>query len=249
MIRVLTYGKHSVKNLGFKTHTWLDGRVENYDNDVVIRWGNNYLLTDRYGRSRDFRNVINPAVAVQTNMSKIEAHGILSEVVRTPRMFRTQTLNRGLFVIRPCAHEGGAGFRVTEANGRSIHLGGYEYATEFLRTNTEYRVWFCGNRTMRAQRARTPEQQAQGPVGRYPCRSKWGYNISFREVPETLHNYTIKVAKAIGLECGAADVLLVDGKWYFLELNSAPSTDLPVICRWMKEGIQSIIQRKFGNRL
>lgn len=178
-------------------------------------------------------------------MNKVNAHDVMADVVRVPRLFRKYTPNFGLFVVRPLSHQGGSGFKVIEANGRPINLGGWQYATEFLRTNAEYRVWFCGNRTMRAQRARTKEQQSEGPVGRFPCRSKWGYNFCY-EVPESLHNQTLRAAKAIGLDCGAADVLLHNGHWFFLELNSAPSTDQPCLERFFKNGIADLAQRKFG---
>ena len=237
MIRVLTYSaSHTVKKLGFKTSTWLDRRSDNYRDDVIVRWGNT--------GGGEYRNVLNPARAIILNTNKVEAHDAMAKVVRVPRLFRKYTPNFGIFVVRPMTHQGGHGFKVIEANGKPINLN-YQYATEFLRTNAEYRVWFCGNRTLRAQRARTPEQQAKGPVGRFPCRSKWGYNFCYT-VPENLHIQTIKAAKAIGLDCGAADVLLHDGYWYFLELNSAPSTDLPCLERWFRNGITTLAQQKFG---
>ena len=240
MIRILTYNRsHSVKNLGYSTSTWLDGRVEDYQRDVIIRWGNNCLIN-----GREFPNVLNPARAITLNMSKILAHDALSEVVNTPRMYRKYTPNFGTFVVRPCAHEGGSGFRVVEANGRAINLSqGCEYATEYIRTNCEYRVWFCGRRTLRAQRARTPEQQRVA-IPRFICRSKWGYNF-LDEVPTALHNQTLQAAKAIGLDCGAADVLLSNGRWYFLELNSGCSTDLGYLQRWFKEGINRLVNERF----
>lgn len=247
MIRILTYSpSHTVKKLGFNTSTWLEGRIEKYKNDVIVRWGNASHIFNRYSQMSEFINVLNPARAVSLNMNKIEAHDVMSKVVRVPRLFRKHTPNFGLFVVRPVVHQGGSGFRVVEANGKAITLSeGQQYATDFLRTNAEYRVWFCGDRTLRAQRSRTVEQQEAGPVDRFPCRSKWGYNFC-NGVPNTLHNQTLKAAKAIGLDVGAADVLLHDNHWYFLELNSAPSTDLPVLNRWMKDSINRLATGRFG---
>ena len=247
MIRILTYaGSHSVKNLGFSTSTWLNGSVEDYRNDVVIRWGNAGMTHTRSSHSSDFRNVLNPVRAVSLNMNKIKAHDVLAGVVKVPRMFRKCTPEFGLFVVRPCVHEGGSGFKVVEARGNGIVLQqGYQYATEFLRTDAEYRVWFAGDRTLRARRARTEEQKAKGPVPRFPCRSKWGC-VFCNDVPSSLHSATLKAAKAIGLDCGAADVILSNGSWYFLELNSGPSTDLGILNRWMKNSITRLCQERFG---
>src|ERR1035437_1657990 len=246
MIRMLTYsGSHTVKKLGFSTSAWMTGRVEDFRNDVIIRWGNHSLNVDRVGRHVDFRNVLNPAQAVLTNMNKPNAHDILARAVATPRMFRKYTPDRGLFVVRPCAHQEGNGFKVVEAKGQSIRLQeGYQYATEFIRTGAEYRVWFIGNRTIRARRSRTDEQQREA-FPRFPCRSKWGY-IFCNEVPTTLHNQTLAAARAMGLDCGAADVLYSNGTWYFLELNSAPSADLGILQRWMKESIRSVCRERFN---
>jgi glutathione synthase/RimK-type ligase-like ATP-grasp enzyme len=243
MIRILPYSRsHTVKQLGYSTSAHLDGRVGDYDRDVIIRWGNHTTFYNRFGQAREFRNVLNPAKAITLNINKIAAHKVLSEAVRTPKLFTRQTPARGTFVVRPYSHQGGSGFRVVEAKGQPINLGNYEYATEFLRTATEFRVWFVGDRTIRARRAPMAEKNQGGE--KYPCRSNWGY-IFYPHVPETLHNYTIRAAQAIGLDIGAADVLLANDKWYFLELNSSPSADLPILNRWMKNSINALCHERF----
>lgn len=245
MIRILPYSwDHTVKQLGFSTSVRLDGRVEDYNRDVVIRWGNHStMFCDNRGRPVEFRNVLNPAKSISLNINKVEAHKVLSQSVRTPKLFTRVTPAYGLFVVRPRSHQCGIGFRVVEAKGKPINLNAWEYATEFFRTEKEFRVWFVGNRTIRARRAPIVEKK-QGNE-KFPCRSNWGY-IFYPHVPETLHNYTIKAARAIGLDIGAADVLLANDKWYFLELNSSPSTDLSILNRWMKNSITSLCRERFG---
>lgn len=244
MIRILPYNNnHTVKNLGYSTSARLDGRVGDYDRDVIIRWGNHFPFYNRFGQVREFRNVLNPAKAITLNINKVAAHKVLSQAVRTPKSYTRQTPAYGLFVIRPLSHQAGSGFRVVEAKGRPINLNGYEYATEFLRTDREFRVWFVGDRTIRARRDAMREKGQGGE--KYPCRSNWGY-IFYPHVPTNLHNYTIKAADAIGLDIGAADVLLANDKWYFLELNSSPSTDLPILNRWMKNSINALCHERFG---
>ena len=244
MIRILPYNRgHTVKQLGYSTSAWLEGKVGDYDNDVIIRWGNHSTFHNRLGLAREFRNVLNPAKAITLNINKVEAHKVLSQAVRTPKLYTRQTPAYGLFVVRPYSHQGGSGFKVVEAKGKPIDLGGWSYATEFLRTDREFRVWFVGDRTIRARRAPMAEKKQGGE--KYPCRSNWGY-IFYDNVGTNLHNYTIKAARAIGLDIGAADVLLANDKWYFLELNSSPSTDLPILNRWMKRSIDALVRERFG---
>ena len=125
-----------------------------------------------------------------------------------------------LAVYRPEKHTGGNGFNVKK--GPFCISDGY-YATEYINTNLEYRVWFCGQHTMMARRAKMLINNKE--KHKYPCRSKWGYE--FVNMSRLLRKDTLLAAKTIGLDVGAADVLYSTDskKYYFLELNSAPSCD------------------------
>ena len=207
---------------------------------VVVRWGNSRLKMDPHtGRPMDdFTHVINPSAAIKLNCKKHEALGALAEVVRTPRMYKRIVPRRSLVVVRPFAHEAGEGFRVLRGPFR---IDPNHYATEFIHTEVEYRVWFCGDRTLCAQRV--PFRPGDGEGERYKCRSEWGYQ--FRRTPYALHHATLRAAKRIGLECGAADVLFKRRKYFFVELNTAPSVDHRRIRRFFQINLPRLARIKY----
>jgi glutathione synthase/RimK-type ligase-like ATP-grasp enzyme len=115
------------------------------------------------------------------------------------------------------------------------------YATEFIKTDVEYRVWFCGDRTMFAKRFALKHNT----VEEFNCRSQWGYSGITTHVPEKLHIDTLKAASVVDLDFGAADVLYQNGKYYFLELNSAPTIDTPMIANFYRKHMATLLKSKF----
>jgi len=241
MIRILTIGSERkfVDRLGYTTSCYLTNSVESYNRDVVIRFGNSQAAYNHDRLPTDFRNVLNPAKAISSNIDKINTRRKLSAVVSTPKTFYKYTPNRGVFVIRHRGHASGSGFQVRESNGVSIRLReGGEYASEYVRGD-EYRVWFVGNRTMRALR-----YSATGITSRFPCRSKWSYEYC-DNVPTDLHNQTLLGARTLGLDFGAADVIRSNGRWYFLEYDTAPSIDTATLRRFFKNNFDRLIRERF----
>lgn len=207
---------------------------------VVVRWGNSRL---KGGPAlgvppAEFTHVINPSAAIQLNCQKHLALEAMAEVVRTPRMYKRVVPRRTLVVVRPYAHEAGEGFSVQRG---PIRIAPNHYATEFVHSKTEYRVWFCGDRTLCAQRV--PFRVTDGQGERYQCRSEWGYR--FRRTPHALHHATLRAAARIGLECGAADVMYKDRKYWFLELNTAPSVDHLRIRRFYQSHLPRLARAKY----
>lgn len=244
-IRVHTIGseEESARRLRFPTFTRVDDYTNNLKNNLVIRLGNSILLYDEDKpncKLKEFDYVINPAAAISFNCQKNLSLERLSTVVNTPKIFKRTVPEGQLAVVRPTAHSGGKGFEVLKG---SLTLPYGYYATEFLKTETEFRVWFCGNATMIAQRVtQNPERMAQ----KYKCRSLWPYSFH-NQVPKDLHQQTLTAAKAIGLECGAADILYHEGKYIFLELNSAPTIDLNRIESFYRSNIYTLIKSKYPN--
>lgn len=231
----------SARRLGFDTaNRAADLFADNFKDKIVIRWGNSTLSYNNknYERVCEFANVINPSRAIIQNCNKATARERMGQFVTTPRRFKGVIPSGVTAVIRPLEHSAGSDF--------IIQKGPYAipyncYATEFLKTDEEYRVWFCNDATFWAKRVAL---NGEDKGNDYPCRSKWGY--SYREnIPASLHTDTLQAAKAIGLEFGAADVLKYDGKFYFLELNSAPSIDTNTLERFFKTNLMRLIARKF----
>lgn len=222
----------SAKNLGYKTET--DVYRCNIDTkDTVIRWGN----SDRLG-GRDFKSVVNPSKSIRANCHKLNALVALSKVVDTPKSYTTEVKTKGKILIRPIEHTGGVDFDVVNA---PVKIDSEHYGTEWIETETEYRVWFAWGKTICGKRVRvvktdTGWRDDDSPEPEFPCRSSWGYS-HLRFTPGKLHTDTLKAAETLGLTSGAADVLMKDGRYIFLELNSAPSVDTPKITKFFKDAI------------
>lgn len=239
MIKILTIGSElkSAQKLGFDTSKHFAGYVKNYD--AVIRWGNSTLFYNNEKETRlgEFKNVINPSAAIALNCQKNQALAKLSTVVPTPDLYKENVPDGVEVVYRPWDHSHGRGFS-TKKGPLAIDWG--YYATQFIKTENEFRVWFVGNQTFCAKRVALNDNDTKA----YPCRSNWGYSYC-DYVPTILHEHTLNAAKVIGLECGAADVLFYKRKYYFLELNSAPTIDTNKLKTFFQNGINQLVKEKF----
>ena len=245
MIHVLTVESeyNSALRLGYGEDNTLteNGYTSDFDNDLVIRWGNSYQAKYKEGERMhrvEYKRVINPRIAIRLNCNKPVALGKLSTVVDTPKLwFPGDRVPAGETVVyRADRHAGGSGFNVQ--NG-PFTVDPERYATGWLQSDTEFRVWFCGNSTMCGVRWKRSEC-----TDKYPCRSLWGYDFK-NKVPLALHTATLRAAGVIGLECGAADVLYLKGKYYFLELNSAVTIDKLVIEEFYRDRLKKLIRQKY----
>jgi hypothetical protein len=243
MIKILTIDSEleSAKKLGFQTFTYLDENVRNSDKDIIIRWGYGGNYKDELDKPADFLNVINPAKSIQLNCRKNVALRTLSRVVNTPKMYlRKVPSNNKYYVHRPTSHTEGRNFYVQKS---PFKVKQWHYATEFINTDKEIRVWFCGNKTVCAYRVtKSKERLAQ----KFPSRALWPYRF-IKRVPINLHKQTLLAAKAIGLEFGACDILIKNGKYYWLECNTAATLDSNILIDFYKSGLQKLVKQKFGD--
>lgn len=230
----------SALKLGYeKTDTyWGDYLYKLNPKDIFIRWGNSELLVDKAGNEREFPNVLNSSRSIKGNCHKDLTLEKLSHIVKTPQIFKDKVPKGVLAIIRPTVHSGGSGFQVY--TGPQDIPQGY-YSTEFLDTDKEYRVFFCGNETMCATRASIKEDQLSQ---KYKCRSQWGYK-NFRETNKELHELVIKAAKTLKLDFGGADILVYKGEYYFLEFNTAITIDSVYILDFYKNGLTKLLKKKF----
>lgn len=233
--------RESASKLGFKTSTHMGDYAHKFDNKIVIRWGNSRWLYNEAGtKTSDFKNVLNSAESIRRNCEKAKATKLMSLVVNVPTLWEKKVPADVLAVVRTHEHSGGHGFSV-QKGPFNVEYG--TYATRYLdvtKEGAEYRVWFCGNKTMCGRR----HKMMCNPDEKYPCRSMWGYTF-IDGISKELHNATLLAAKKIGLEFGAADVLFHKGKWYFLELNSAASLDHRVVLEFFQTNLQLLINKKF----
>lgn len=239
-IRLLTYdgNKSSAVKLGFPVDKELPPPVEDHGSEVVVRWGNSISSHNRYGLRRDYPHVINHRAAISLNCCKHKALAALSEVVRTPEQYNYRVPSGKKAVVRPHEHIGGKEWLVVA--GPYIIPDGW-YGAEFIKTDMECRVWFCGQHTMVAKRAKSADRSE------HPNRAEWGYEFAHRFDP-LLGYDTLKAAAKLNLDCGAADVLCLPHDRIFLELNSAPSIDHWRIEEFFKTHLPQLAAEKFNER-
>lgn len=238
-IKVLTCESEleSANRLGFPTFTFLGDRASKMKETVVIRWGNSRAAFDDRGlRNIEFKHVINRVDCIRLNCEKAKATKLLAQVVNVPTLYEKKVPAGVLAVVRPFEHAAGSDFSVQK--GPFNIRPGY-YGAKFIKTDAEYRVWFVGDKTMCGRRVKMKINEDQ----EYPCRSNWGYEFC-RGIAMDLHYQTLMAARKIGLDSGAADVLCSKGKWFFLELNSAPSVDHRVVREFYQAGLGELIKKK-----
>ncbi len=230
----------SAKKLGFPTHTYFNGYKDDYKNHCIIRLGNGFTegLTKNpiFDTEKDFPNVLNSIESIQGNVKKNEALEKLSKVVSVPRIFKNNVPHRVLAVHRPVSHTGGKGFAVEKG---PFQIKDGHYATEFIKTNKEIRIFVCGLKTLTCSRKKMNKKDSD------ICRSNYGY-ANFRKTTKRIHQQCLKAARTLKLDICAFDILVKGRKYYFLESNSAPTIEGQAR-QFYQKNIPTLIKKKFPN--
>ena len=227
----------SAEKLGFKTQTHFYDHKENYNNHVIIRFGYGYDVPSKdliFSDSNDFDNVINPLDSIKLNVRKNEAIQVLSKVVKTPKIYLEKVPKGKLVVYRPTSHSSGKDFLLKKG---PFEIPKGFYATEFIRTDKEVRVFVCGHKTLTCSREKAKKSDSD------ICRSNWKYS-KFRKTNKTLHKIALKASKAIGLDICALDILVKNRTYYVLELNSSPTNESKST-DFYKKNIPLLIKKRF----
>lgn len=243
MIKVLTIDSecNSAQKLGFETYVYNYDRIEKYDNDIVIRWGNSSSFYDKDGKIKEFKNVLNKGENIRLNCEKNKSLKKISEVVKTPKIYYGNVPKNKLVVYRNVWHSNGDGFKVEKG---PFKIKTKHYATQWIKTNKEYRVWYCKNNGGQFIMARRVTYNKQRLKEKYPCRSKYCY-IFFKKVPNNLKKQVKLAFDKLNLEFGATDILYKNGKYYFLETNTSPTIDSPEIENFYKNNLPKLVKEKF----
>lgn len=205
---------------------------------AVIRWGNG-LEPDKRGWSL----VLNKRQTLELSVNKQAALRSMERVVNTPELYQSgYQVPRGVrAVLRPDNHAEGSDFQVVE--GPCFVPDGH-HATRLIEGCREYRVWFVRGKYLVAKRVpRRSEGQSDSDI----CRSKWGYSFCDEVFPKLAEEMG-KARQAIPLDFGAVDVLWKpglgseEGKWYFLEFNSAPSLDHDRVLSFFQTHLKAILR-------
>ena len=245
MIKLITINSElkSAKKLGFPTIVPNDYIVESQHspNDIIIRWGNSRnLWDDAIIRKREFRNVINHADKIRFNCQKHKSLAKLGDVVKVPKIYTRNVPDKLKVVVRNYEHTGGQDFVIKKG---PFDLQSGQFAAEFYQTDIEYRVWFCGGKTFCARRVPLNKEDLKAR----PCRANWGYR--YQRISESLKEQTLLAAEHLGLEVGAADILVYKGKYIFLELNTAPTIDTGRLITFFKKNLNLLLKNKFPEEM
>ncbi len=233
----------SFQKLGFETRTSLYGKTEDFNNCIILRGGNSSLSHNQYGRPQEFKNVINASKVIRFNCCKSGASRQLSKVIDVPKYWVRNIPSRKTVIYRPIYHKaGGADFKIMRTKKITKIQKGF-FASEFIKTRREYRVWFVrnGNNIAVIGAIRVKHQKELPKI----CRSAWSYK--FCHVPKGLVRHVFLGAKALGLEFGASDTLAVNGKprYYTCEFNSCPTMDAKRIREFFLLNLGKLMKNKF----
>lgn len=236
MIRVLTspHSSSSVK-LGYATYSNMAAlRPDWRENDVLLRWGNSEPKIGNMAYGPE----LNTQESIALNCNKARAHEKLGRAVTVPPLFRGSVPRDMKAVVRPLEHSAGSGFQVVTG---PYTIGPDQYAMKYIETDKEYRVWYAFGTMIAAKRV--PMRDTNQGEEEYPCRSKWGYAYKDLASLPVLKEQASRAFNRMDLDLGAADVLWDEGerKWYFLEINTAPSLDHEPVLNLFS----TAIERKF----
>lgn len=239
-IMVLTTGSEekSARRLGFETATyWPFGK--NPNEYIVIRAGNGYerapIKDLIFAETNDFDRVINTQDSIILNVNKPKALKVLASVVNTPKVYNGIVPKGKYAVVRPKSHAGGAGFQLIKG---PYAIPDGHYATEFVRTEKEIRIFCCGSKTITCSREKGKKTDSD------ICRSNWKY-VRFRRSQKHLHKAALKASKALNLPICAFDILIKGRKHYFLEGNSCPTFENKATL-FYKKNIPILVKKMFG---
>lgn len=196
-------------------------------NKILLRWGTREPLeTD--GTSI----VYNKATAIKNATNKALSREIfLGNNVPIPRFVtpnNIDTINLPV-IARPFVHSKGKNLYVL--NSPEEFLNHYNtdkyYYSEFIDKEREFRVHVGHSKVIVLMEKLKPEDDNQIAWNRAQAGTEPFENIRWNQADEEnlkpIMVAGIEAVNALELDCGAADVMLKDGKAYVLEVNTAPT--------------------------
>ena len=126
---------------------------------------------------------------------------------------------------------------------------GWDYATQFLNSETEYRVWIYRRRHLRTYEKVRTRRVKLHRLKKFVRNHRAGFGFQLvpsDAVPREAVAQSVAAIEALKLDFGAVDVLQhSNGRFYVLEVNTAPGVEGPreslvalvdKIARWVERG-------------
>lgn len=203
-------------------------------NAKVIPWG----FVD------DCEVIANKPDAVTLSSSKYNARMAIEKAgVRIPRCWMVGNVPADAvfpLIVRPTHHFAGRNFFVVEnRNGLRQHEGCY--ASEVVDKSRELRLHVFNGAVIGIQEKPISEDiRANLAVNGDPWRV-----IGPSDCPKIAFDYSIKSVEAVGLTFGAVDIIRSkDGKWFVLEINTAPQISSQYVLRKYAQSIIALVSGK-----
>ena len=218
-------GTETNKSVGILTQhlTNLEYKVTrsiNDPHDVTVCWGS----------SLNGPNVLNGKV---NSFNKLQAFDVFREAeIACPVTYPITEWHRaGVFprLARKIAHKQGRDIvvcKTVEAAGRIHKAYTHDFFSEFIPTQTEYRVWIFGKKAFAVYEK---AWKGEGEFVGFRRNHRFGFRFEKHDELRThklLCSPAIKAVEALHMEFGAVDILLgKDLRYYVLEVNSMPAID------------------------
>jgi hypothetical protein len=186
-----------------------------------------------------------------THLYMFEEAGILCpEVYEIHDMPPAATLKPYPWLARKVAHQKGLDIVVCQNNKEAFACTEtHDFFTPWIPTRTEYRVWVFHDKVLAVY-----EKQFKGDeeYKGYMRNRRFGFKFVSRNMEgidgmRELEKCSIVAVKCLDLDFGAVDVIRgKDGKFYVLEVNTAPNIDSPdrksgiELARCIKEWVENV---------
>lgn len=193
--------------------------------ESVIIWGNSDA------RPIEGHPMLNSNSRICTNKLRMHQTFQAGEVP-SPTLYERDIPDGVEAVIRPLEHQGGSGFM----RGRGpLRVPSGHYATEFLESELEYRVFFFNEEKFNVCRTKTSGDSLE-------CRSQWDYY--YCRCGPRISEIVDKARRATQLDFGAVDILDLNGRsnYMVLEVNTAPALDDDRVLGWFQMRLDNWVE-------
>lgn len=151
----------------------------------------------------------------------------------TPGAIAQFIRQKGPVVGRPDKHYGGSEFYLCNTSTEVVSAinHGCTHFTEYIEGGREFRCHVAFGKSIKI----AEKMGGDSVIRNFKHGSSFMYPKDFNH-KKTLRNLSKKAVMCLGLDFGAVDIIWKDGKWYILEVNSAPSltSNSDILSRYVK---------------
>lgn len=196
----------------------------------VVRWGSEAQMRFKPNMVIQFLAGIKNATDKRAALLKLREAGIRTPdiwIIQDGQMVGEGWTWPGIYLVRRREHQGGtdvipcvqkADLTHAFADRRADHV------TRYIPKVEECRVHVWDDTVIKiSQKIRTDNSKPYSP---FVWNFEHGFTFRYREerLPATVRYLAIQAVEALGLTFGAVDIILgEDGRWYVLEVNTAPA--------------------------